>query len=81
MTPASSCPPPPAGLLLPASPTGLPPPAHHPLNHPLGRLLRHDCCAVVVRGFVELDACHKMAAVLRGGDAAWLGLGLGLGLG
>ena len=66
-----------ARLLLPASPHSL----NHALNHPLGRLLRHDCCAVVVRGFVELEACHKMAAVLRGGDAAWLGLGLGSGLG
>ena len=34
-------------------------------------MLRHDCCAVVVRGFVEAEACRKIGAVLRGGDAAW----------
>ena len=44
-----------------------------PAWHPLGRLLRHDCCAVVVRGFVEAEACRKMASVLRGDDGtlAW----------
>ena len=31
----------------------------------LARLLRHDCCAVVVRGFVDAASCRALSAVLR----------------
>ena len=46
-------------------------PRSTPFRYPFDRLLRHDCCTVVVRGFVEAEACRKLAAVLRGGEAAW----------
>ena len=64
MTPVSSCPSPLARLLLPAYPH----PLDHALNHPLGRLLRHDCCAVVVRGLLPATAITPLVELI---DEVW----------